>query len=335
MASPRLIALAAGLSLVAGAVTATQPARAVGPHWQAAQTEHKLGARDFTPPSAPPPSLDALAVRFDGKAASVPAGGRGRLETAASSAAMDIGGVRLLARPAKDGDPPAGWSVSVADPATADHLTSGGVVVQVAPEDPAAPGAALTVDYGQLAEGHDADWADRLHVVALTDCPSLAADCPNRTVLPSTNDTKAQRLTVSLPGATATTLAIEAAAAGSTGSYSATSLSRSASWQAGDASGAFNWSYPLKVPPTQGGPAPQLTLSYNSTGRPRRRTTSRPGPVRASSSATTTSSAGTGGVPRTASRMSATCAGTTTMPPLSFMDSPMSWCTTRPPSCGI
>nr|WP_236646756.1 RHS repeat-associated core domain-containing protein [Micromonospora acroterricola] len=59
-------------------------------------------------------------------------------------------------------------------------------------------------------------------------------------------------------------VALEAAASGPAGDYSATSLQPSSTWSAGGSSGAFNWSYPMRVPPATGGPAPQVQLGYSS-----------------------------------------------------------------------
>ncbi|HYN93100.1 MAG TPA: polymorphic toxin-type HINT domain-containing protein, partial [Pilimelia sp.] len=61
------------------------------------------------------------------------------------------------------------------------------------------------------------------------------------------------------------TLVAAAAAPGATGgSYAATPLSPSATWQAGSGTGEFSWSYPLRTPPSLGGPAPSVTLGYSS-----------------------------------------------------------------------
>src|SRR2546430_4930590 len=50
----------------------------------------------------------------------------------------------------------------------------------------------------------------------------------------------------------------------STGDWSHTTLAPSLSWQAGDSSGSFSTSYPLRVPPAVGGPAPSLAVGYSS-----------------------------------------------------------------------
>ncbi|NEE21327.1 RHS repeat-associated core domain-containing protein, partial [Streptomyces sp. SID7499] len=48
------------------------------------------------------------------------------------------------------------------------------------------------------------------------------------------------------------------------GDYKATPLAASSSWEAGGSSGSFTWSYPLSVPPAAAGPAPSLSVSYDS-----------------------------------------------------------------------
>lgn len=60
------------------------------------------------------------------------------------------------------------------------------------------------------------------------------------------------------------------AAAGSTtstsggGTWNATSLRSTSSWQVSTQTGDFSWNYPLRVPPAAAGPTPNLSLSYSS-----------------------------------------------------------------------
>lgn len=51
---------------------------------------------------------------------------------------------------------------------------------------------------------------------------------------------------------------------GEGGSFKATPLASSGKWAAGGSSGAFTWSYPLIVPAAPAGPAPNISLGYNS-----------------------------------------------------------------------
>ncbi|MEE6263560.1 polymorphic toxin-type HINT domain-containing protein [Plantactinospora sonchi] len=61
-----------------------------------------------------------------------------------------------------------------------------------------------------------------------------------------------------------TLVAMSAGASGPAGSYQATPLQASSTWSAGGNSGAFMWSYPMRVPPAPGGLAPKLSLDYSS-----------------------------------------------------------------------
>ncbi|MEU6535120.1 polymorphic toxin-type HINT domain-containing protein [Streptomyces sp. NPDC047000] len=51
---------------------------------------------------------------------------------------------------------------------------------------------------------------------------------------------------------------------GGGGTFKATALASDGKWQAGGSSGAFTWSYPLALPEAPAGPAPKISLNYNS-----------------------------------------------------------------------
>jgi hypothetical protein len=133
----------------------------------------------------------------------------------------------------------------------------------------------VRVDYGAFAGAVGGDWASRLRLVQLPACalttPRLAR-CQTQTPLSSSNDARRRTVTatVTVPGARAATvapevvLAVLAAGSGPAGDFAATSLSSSSNWQVSQQTGAFSWSYPLRVPPTQGGPSPDLSISYSS-----------------------------------------------------------------------
>ncbi|HEX6686684.1 MAG TPA: RHS repeat-associated core domain-containing protein [Candidatus Limnocylindrales bacterium] len=150
--------------------------------------------------------------------------------------------------------------------------------------------AEITVDYNAFRWAYGGDWAARLRLVAYPECALTTPTGPlcQGEALPSRNDVKAGKVsarvevlgqsTVATPahGRTAsdepaantvtggTLIGITAAPAGSTGDYKATSLSPSATWSAGNNSGDFSWSYPLRMPPALGGPAPSIALNYSS-----------------------------------------------------------------------
>ncbi|WP_051110435.1 RHS repeat domain-containing protein [Longispora albida] len=124
--------------------------------------------------------------------------------------------------------------------------------------------AEVTVDYSAFASAYGADWSSRLRLVTLPECalttPS-AAGCSS-TPLTSKNNASARSVTATVPAGSL--VATEAAPAGGSGDYTATKLQASSTWSAGGNAGGFSWSYPMRVPPATGGPAPNLSLSYSS-----------------------------------------------------------------------
>ncbi|MFD9793909.1 RHS repeat-associated core domain-containing protein [Streptomyces sp. NPDC059070] len=153
-----------------------------------------------------------------------------------------------------------------------------------APHGTAADGSTglrLTLDQAALNAATGGDFASRGRLVALPGCalttPQVAA-CRVRTPVATGRDSATGALTARLDTArTAATgaglaasapatvaLAAETTPSGGGGSYTATSLAPSSAWAAGGASGAFTYAYNLAVPPALGGPAPQVSLAYDS-----------------------------------------------------------------------
>ncbi|NUP49919.1 MAG: hypothetical protein HOW97_21795, partial [Catenulispora sp.] len=171
---------------------------------------------------------------------------------------------------------PARVHVQVAGQDVAKSLGVAGVVLTVARGDGAAvPGAvSVAVDYSGFAKAFG-DYADRVRLVALPACalrtPDVAA-CRVQSPVASVNDHTAESVSadVTLPAAEATAaspalvLAATASSDGSAGTYSATPLKGSDSWSAGGSSGSFGYRYPIQVPATLGGSAPDVELSYES-----------------------------------------------------------------------
>ncbi|MDX3696395.1 hypothetical protein PV726_40065 [Streptomyces europaeiscabiei] len=130
--------------------------------------------------------------------------------------------------------------------------------------------ASVEVDYAAFAQAYGGDWAQRLRLVQLPACALStpeAVKCQKVIPLKTDNDVRGQKLTAdvaALSAAKAPLLAAAARPAGGSGSYTATSLAPSASWQVAGQTGGFTWQYPLRVPPAIAGPSPQLGLDYNS-----------------------------------------------------------------------
>ena len=124
----------------------------------------------------------------------------------------------------------------------------------------------VEVDYTAFAQAYGGAWSSRLQLVTLPDCALTtpeSAECRQQTPLESRNDTTARTVTAVVP-TSAGVMALSAAAGGSAGSFGATPLAPSSSWQVSGQTGTFSWSYPLRVPPAVGGPEPDLSLSYSS-----------------------------------------------------------------------
>ncbi|MCW6010831.1 transcriptional regulator, partial [Micromonospora sp. CPCC 205371] len=170
--------------------------------------------------------------------------------------------------------------VRVLDRAATDRAGVRGVLLRVDRTDGqvGAGAVALTVDYWAFATAYGADWASRLRLVSLPECALTTPERPEcaGTVLPSRNRVDDRLVTAEVPVTGKTTaraglgttqsalLAVAAGPAGSAGDYSATSLSPSATWSAGTGTGDFTWSYPLRTPPSLGGPAPDMKLNYSA-----------------------------------------------------------------------
>ncbi|GAQ65056.1 RHS repeat domain-containing protein [Streptomyces scabiei] len=150
--------------------------------------------------------------------------------------------------------------------------------------------AEIAVDYSGFASAVGGGWSSRLRLVRLPACvldtPEKAA-CRTATPIASDNDVADRTVTASVPltatgegfstqlaraaaTADATVFAVTAADPGAgespsgAGDYSATELSESSSWTAGDNSGSFTWNHDFNVPSAAAGPEPELSLSYDS-----------------------------------------------------------------------
>lgn len=129
-----------------------------------------------------------------------------------------------------------------------------GLLLRVVTADRPAGRVRLSVDYSAFRYAYGADWDTRLRLVRM----------PAATPLPSSNDVPAGVVTAEVQLVAGDQIALAAAPAGAAGDYSATPVKPSSTWSAGDNTGDFTWSYPLRVPPGLGGPVPELGLSYSS-----------------------------------------------------------------------
>ncbi|MFD3551253.1 polymorphic toxin-type HINT domain-containing protein [Streptomyces goshikiensis] len=195
--------------------------------------------------------------------------------------------------PAKDLAAPGRVKVTVAGREKAQQAGIDGLLLSVQRSDgsTSAGAAQVEVDYSKIKGAYGANWASSLQLIELPACalttPSKP-ECLKGTPLRTRNDPATGTLSaaVDLPAATTasakamassagaswlaapsggmTVLAAAPGAAGTDGSFKATSLAPSGSWSAGGNSGGFGWSAPIGVPPVPGGFTPKVGFSYNS-----------------------------------------------------------------------
>ncbi|MCX4905730.1 RHS repeat-associated core domain-containing protein [Streptomyces sp. NBC_00878] len=194
--------------------------------------------------------------------------------------------VSLEPTSAKRSDPAAGKAdIAVLGQKAADKAGVTGVLFTAAVADPGR--ARIKVDYSDFATALGGGWSQRLRLVQLPACALTTptkATCREQTPLKSDNDIVKQsvsaqialagtsgggRARLSSAASPGTVFALTAAAVGGEsptglGTYSATELAPSSAWQAGSSSGSFTWSYDFAMPSAAAGPAPELSLSYDS-----------------------------------------------------------------------
>ncbi|MET9837362.1 polymorphic toxin-type HINT domain-containing protein [Streptomyces virginiae] len=189
--------------------------------------------------------------------------------------------VKLKAVPAPTDRVPAAVSteVEVKNQATATALGIDGVVMAVRPADASSASVPLSVelDYTKFRNAYGGNWGSRLQLVELPACALTSPakpECQKRTPVASKNNPVTGTVTATLAASSGaqtrsaasapTVLATTAGASGSTGTFTATSLSPTGSWESGGNSGTFSWSYPMEIPSSLGGPAPTLGLGYSA-----------------------------------------------------------------------
>ena len=126
----------------------------------------------------------------------------------------------------------------------------------------------VRLGYSAFAGAAGAGYGSRLRLVTLPTCSLTTpykASCQRTTALPTINDTKDSTLEADVPASSSgTVIAALAGSSGSAGNAAASPLAPSSTWQVSPQTGGFSWSYPISVPPSPAGPAPDLSLAYNS-----------------------------------------------------------------------
>ncbi|MGC7095385.1 RHS repeat-associated core domain-containing protein [Amycolatopsis lurida] len=152
--------------------------------------------------------------------------------------------------------------VDVLDQAASRALGVTGVVLRIGGK---AGRTSVEVDYSGFHAAAGGGFGARLRLVSLPDCALVDPECEGVAEPVTTRNVVAEKkLTAEVDVAEQPRLfVVTAAAEGSTGSFAASKLSPSATWEAGMSSGDFRWSYPLAAP-TAPGPAPNLRIAYSA-----------------------------------------------------------------------
>ncbi|WP_205795757.1 RHS repeat-associated core domain-containing protein [Micromonospora sp. CMU55-4] len=277
--------LVAGLATVLAATLGGQlPARAERPE----QAYHLDPQRYSSAPlhkaasSKRIPDKDAAAAKVRRPAPVWPTAGSAEVSLAATAGAAATpsraGSLPVTVRPATASSAnrsavaaPAKVRVEVLPKAQAEAAGINGLLVRLGRTDGvrAAGPVEVGIDYAAFATAYGGDWASRLRLAQLPDCAlstPAAADCRS-TPLNSRNDVRTRTVTttVSVPEAQAAAVfALTAGPSGGAGDFAASSLASTSSWSHSGATGSFQWSYPMRVPPGPGGPEPTLGLGYSS-----------------------------------------------------------------------
>ncbi|WP_223585710.1 RHS repeat domain-containing protein [Microbacterium sp. OVT16B] len=167
----------------------------------------------------------------------------------------------------EDAVPPASVTVDVLDEKAAGKKGFEGLVVSMSQADAPESGAPVAVRLPEalLAGAFGADVASRtewVQVPASTKPEDIAA----KAVPVATARTDEGLVLTPMVSREPMLLAAVsgASSANGTGSYAATPLKSSSSWDVAEQTGAFTWSYDMAVPSPAAGPAPKVGLSYNS-----------------------------------------------------------------------
>jgi RHS repeat-associated protein len=140
-----------------------------------------------------------------------------------------------------------------------------GVTGLVLTLDGAADHTTVTASYADFAYAQGGDFGARLRFVQLPACALTTpekAGCRQATALDTVNDAEARTVSTSVSGSTV--LALTSGEESTQGDYGLTKLSPSSSWTTAPSSGAFQWSYPVQVPPVPGGLTPPIRFGYSS-----------------------------------------------------------------------
>ncbi|MGD8168572.1 RHS repeat-associated core domain-containing protein [Herbiconiux sp. P16] len=166
--------------------------------------------------------------------------------------------------------PVAQVAIDVLDQEAAAKHGLDGLVLKITRDDDvdAAQPVALQIPDDLMSQYYGADFAGRARWIQI---PETATAAKSGAVEADDVATESQPETASTmltPLVSSSAMLITAAAstvsATGTGSFSATDLKASSTWDVSAQTGGFSWSFPMRTPPAAAGPSPSLALNYDS-----------------------------------------------------------------------
>ncbi|WP_345764778.1 RHS repeat domain-containing protein [Diaminobutyricibacter sp. McL0608] len=179
-------------------------------------------------------------------------------------------------------NPVASVKATILDPAEAKKFGLKGLVIKLSRTDAATTAApvAVRIPNKLLNSLYGADYASRLKWVQVDGAnpAATATAAASATSTKTASPASAQPVPMTMDMASSAVVAtpmlsaepmLLAATAGpisstGTGSFTATPLKPSSTWDVSAQTGDFSWSYPFRVPPAAGGPAPSVSVNYDS-----------------------------------------------------------------------
>lgn len=181
-----------------------------------------------------------------------------------SGRAVAAGSLPVTVSPTSGGDAPSKVRVQLLDQAATGALGGTGVAFRLTRLEGGNGQVHVDVDYSRFRYAYGGNFADRLQLVRVPRCATK--NCKTSPAsLDARNDPAAGHISANVDSGSNETFLLRAGPSGSdTGDYRATSLSPAEKWSVGANAGAYAESYPLDLPPSVGGDAPELALEYNS-----------------------------------------------------------------------
>jgi len=156
------------------------------------------------------------------------------------------------------------YEIQVLDAKRRGKIGASALAIQLSPSTPSKSEVEVTVAEATVRGLFGGDYASRLRWMLI---PAAQLDAEKPADAEVVTPTRAAEvLSFSVPSTEPMVLTATSSASSTDGSgtYAASPLKPSSSWDVSAQTGAFSWSYPIAAPPAPAGAAPAVSLAYNS-----------------------------------------------------------------------